>query len=189
MEVNYSELKKKIVEFAKIEVLNFLKQNPGNTYKAFGFDVSGFYGTINLCLETEEHFDSAFEKAFKNYDNISSLAKKLMNREDNALNSAYIPVEWSHADFASENYAENDYFGEGKYEILMEDEDWSFKLLNIFSQALIEFLDTEEYHLIPKARDFKVVCMDFDEANVRESAERMLMISSNPVFKIFNCKD
>lgn len=186
MEINYLELKKKILEFAKVEVPNFLKQNPGNTYKAFGFDVSGFYGTINLCLETEEHFNNAFKKANKNYDNISSLAKSLMNREDNALNNAYIPVEWAHADFASENYIENGYLGEDEDETLMEDEDGSSKLLDVFSQALIEFLDTEEYHLIPKTKDFKVICMDFDEASVRESSERMLMISSNPVFKIFN---
>lgn len=189
MDINYLELKKKIIEFAKVEVLNFLKKNSRNTYKAFAFDVSGFYGTINLCLETEEHFNSRFEEAFKNYDNISSWAKSLMNREEHALNSAYIPVEWCYPDFASENLMENGYFNEEEYEILIQDEDSHSKLINTFAQALIEFLDTEAYHLIPKTREFKVICMDFDEANVRESSERMLEMSSNPVFRIFSCEN
>lgn len=67
----------------------------------------------------------------------------------------------------------------------MEDEDSHEKLLNTFEKALIEFIDSDIYEKIPKAKDFKVICMDFDKTSAIVSSKRMLEISTNPVFKIF----
>lgn len=93
MELNYDLIKEKVLIFTKKEVLNFLETNKEKEFRAFAFDVSGFYGYLKICFETEEHFTKSFKESLNNYDKIADWAKSMSSRENHALECAYNPVE------------------------------------------------------------------------------------------------
>ncbi|ODQ05927.1 MULTISPECIES: DUF4303 domain-containing protein [Enterobacterales] len=153
------KIKNDIVSFAITETEKFLTDKCSEVFYAFAFDLNAAYGEINLCLNTEEYF----QKTLNYYQNKSGGNNYHSQDEINSLK--YNTGDWEYQCFGT-IYPINETYLEQLYQKSYEDGSYPHvltRIIQIFSECLTLFKQTETYKKIPKTEDFIAFTIDHDE--------------------------
>ncbi|MCT6516569.1 DUF4303 domain-containing protein [Proteus vulgaris] len=153
------KIKNDIVSFAITETEKFLTDKCSEVFYAFAFDLNAAYGEINLCLNTEEYF----QKTLNYYQNKSG--GNNYHSQDEINNLKYNTGDWEYQCFGT-IYPINETYLEQLYQKSYEDGSYPHvltRIIQIFSECLTLFKQTETYKKIPKSEDFIAFTIDHDE--------------------------
>ncbi|MEQ4923943.1 DUF4303 domain-containing protein [Proteus hauseri] len=163
-----NKIKQDVVSFAIEETENFLKENEGKIFYAFAFDLNAEYGELNLCFNTKEDFN----KTLQHYQNSNSSCD--YRSEEEIQNLKYNTGDWEYQCFSTiYPISENELTA--IFQKLPNDDLLSKfieEIVQIFSECLTLFKQTETYQKIPKTTDFIVFTIDHDE-EVEEALSRL----------------
>lgn len=163
------KIKQDVVSFTIEETENFLIKHKGKVFYAFAFDLNAEYGEINLCFNTEDDFS----KTLQYYQNANSLHGYSSKEEIQSLK--YNTGDWEYQCFST-IYPINENVLTTIIQSLNDNSLPKFieELVQIFSECLILFKQTETYQKIPKTADFIAFTIDHDE----EVEEALLRINT-----------
>lgn len=152
-------IKNDVVSFAIEETEKFLTEKSGEVFYAFAFDLNAAYGEINLCFNTEEYF----KKTLKYYQNQPNT--HTYHSHEEIKNLKYNTGDWEYQCFST-IYPIDETSLEQLYQKSYDDGSYSHvlaKIIQIFSECLTLFKQTETYKKIRKTEDFIAFTIDHDE--------------------------
>lgn len=171
------KIKQQLLEFTIQGVEKFLKQYPELEFYAFAYDCNAEYAEVGLCLNTIESFEEMLQRYQHGYaehyqavEQINDLKFSMGDWEFLGFDVFYI-LDQSQMDAIYNQLPEDD--GQSWHEFIES-------LMQLFSECLLEFTQTETYKAIPKTPDFIAYAMDHDE-NFTDIIPRMLSLTSNTV--------
>ena len=160
-----------LVDVTKNSITDFLNDNIGKVFYAFGFDCMSDCGAVQLATNTE----NAFTKKSKMYiDKWNYKEKDLIELKESF-------GDWDYQGFNHNyNYWKKCRYYEDKIDKFVLDrntsseasETLSSDLMNMFTRALLRIEQSEEFKNIPKEPGFYIQILDHDE-NPRTSVERL----------------
>lgn len=159
-------IKRQILDFTIHSVEDFLTKNPNTEFYAFAFDCNA---EVNLCFNTEIEFQKTldyyqtgeYSQNYKSEKDIKNLKYNTGDWEYQCFDTVYVLSE-SELESIFSQLPDDDYKSWNLF---------SHHLLDLFSESLIEFTQTETYAKIPKTKDFIAFCIDHDE-EVEDAIER-----------------
>ena len=145
------------------DIETFLKEHPGETFYAFGFDFNAEEGEILLCFNTEE----AHAETLKEYQVDSANERRVTGLR-------YGMGEWKYQ-------GTNVYYicdEEEKEKIYDDDEDNDYEnakkaFMDFAYDLLLAVCRTPAYQAIPKTDNFRVVLSEHDEHIVDDTVPRI----------------
>lgn len=173
MDLNIREvrknIKKQIFDFSVQGVERFIRNNPDLVFYAFAFDCNTEYAEINLCFNTETEFqktlklyqEGEYSSGYKSEEDIKYLRYNTGDWAYQCFDTLYVLSENDLNDILNK-LPDDDY---KSWNIFTHD------LLDIFTESLIEFTQTDIYARISKTEDFIVFSIDHDE-DFKEAIER-----------------
>ena len=153
------------------DIETFLKEHPGETFYAFGFDFNASEAEILLCFNTEE----AHAETLKEYKVGSEDDKRFYeSSEQHATELRFGMGEWKYQ-------GTNVYYicdEEEKEKISDDDEDNDYEnakkaFMDFAYDLLLAVCRTPAYQAIPKTDNFRVVLSEHDEHIVDDTVPRI----------------
>ena len=166
------KIKQQLLEFTIQAVEKFLKEHPELKFYAFAYDCFARYAQVGLCFNTIEEFDETLQRYQKGYPEDYQTVEEINEIK-------YCMGDWEFLGF--------DMFYDPLlndiYDQLPEDDEQSKNefiesVMILFSEAILEFTQTDTYKAIPKTQDFIAYAMDHDE-NFTDIIPRMLSLTGH----------
>ena len=166
------KIKQQLLEFTIQTVEKFLKEHPELEFYAFAYDCFARYAQVGLCFNTIEEFDETLQRSQEHYPQYSQTAEQINEIK-------YCMGGWEFQGFDMIFVQQIDDI----YDQLPEDDEQSKNefiesVMILFSEAILEFTQTDTYKAIPKTQDFIAYAMDHDE-NFTDIIPRMLSLTSH----------
>ena len=161
--------KKKLLGYTKQAVTDFLTgldpedEDEAGPFYAFAYDCNAVYGCVLLCMNNEQ----SFKRTLSNYQKSRFGAK--YQSEEGIRGLRYNTGDWKYQGF--------DEIGLLEYEEMGEAFDKDFnqgrrQFMEMATEALLDFMETDEYKAIPKIENFLAFCIDHDE-DLDEALDRL----------------
>ncbi|MCP2040877.1 hypothetical protein L1281_001467 [Neisseria sp. HSC-16F19] len=149
-----------LLQFSRQGVAAFLDAHAGETFYAFAYDCNLEYGEVNLCLNTEQGFQTALGELQAMYaeyrDNADAIRQVRYNTGDwdcQCFDTVYVLNEEELAELSA-------CLDEGNTDAWFAFLD---DLAQVCRQALLAFTHTPEYERITKTDDFVCYVIDHEQ--------------------------
>ncbi len=166
------KIKQQLVEFTIQAVEKFLKEHPELEFYAFAYDCFARYAQVGLCFNTVEEFEKSLKGTQEYYPQYSQTVEQINEIK-------YCMGGWEFQGFDMIFVQQIDDI----YDQLPEDDQQSKNefiesVMVLFSEAILEFTQTDTYKTIPKTQDFIAYAMDHDE-NFTDIIPHMLSLTGH----------
>lgn len=167
---NKDIIKGKLLDFTIAGVDKFLQEHPDMDFYAFAYDCNVEYAEVNLCFNTEDDF----AKTLSGYQK-GKYADCYQTKEE-IEELKYNTGDWDYQCFDTIYLFSNEEIDDILSEIPEGDDvqlnKFFDEILELISEALVDFTKSEVYNNIPKTNDFIAYAIDHDE-DYFDAKERM----------------